>query len=149
MKEKIQSLSPSQALNSGAQLWVLSNPEYSSWNYKIDWYLSFLMRKTRLNTLKNQSISSDSLMKKYNISSFQWAPSSPFPILIDSSSYLPNLWTLELEYSSQWLHQVYNIWSSLSRPRLRIFAPKPIKKEDIEKKWEKYKNICIQYIITP
>ena len=149
MKEKLQSLSPAQALNGGAQLWVLSNPEYSSWNYQIDWYLSFLLQKTRINTLKATSLSSDSLIKKYKLFSFQWTPPSSFPILIDSSSYLPNLWTLELEYSSQWLHQVYEIWSSLNRPHLRIFAPKPIKKEEIEKKWKKYKNIYVQYIISP
>lgn len=149
MKEKLQSLSPAQALSGGAPLWVLSNPEYSSWNYQIDWYLSFLLQKTRLSSLKNQPISSDSLIKKYKLSNFQWTPPSPFPILIDSSSCLPNLWTLELEYSSQWLHQVYEIWNSLDKPGLRIFAPKPIQKKEIEKKWKRYKNIYVQYIIAP
>lgn len=148
MTEKWKPLAFTQALSHGAQLWAVSNPEHSSWNYKIDWYLSFLLQKTRLNSLKAPFLSPDSLMKKYKLSSFQWSPSSPLPILIDSSSYLPNLWTLELEYSSQWIQQVHDIWSSLNKPSLRIFAPKLTKKEEIEKKWEKYKNISIQYIMN-
>ena len=149
MKENPQQLSFVHAFKRGADLWILSDSKHNFWNSKIDWYLSFQIKKQKLKAIQKSSVQTQSLLKKYQISSIQWKPSSaPLPLLIESSAYLPNLWTLEIPYTPQWLNNIYDTWCSLNQPSLRIFAPKEIKKEDIEKKWQAIaQNIPIQYII--
>lgn len=79
---------------------------------------------------------------------FQKEPLKPCPILVESSFYFPNLWILELPYTIKWLNTAYQIWHSLNRPTLRIFTPKLVKADDIEKTWSSpAKNITIQYVI--
>ena len=102
------------ALKKGTDLWMVSDPEYSSWNQKIDWYLSYLMKKNRQKQ--------DHQIK---------------PLLMKTAHRLPNLWTVELSYKNkeQWLNQAHTVWKNLNRPSLRIFAPHPLSAEDIEKTW--------------
>ena len=149
MNENLQLISHSQALKSGTELWFLSDHEHSSWNYKIDWYLCFQIKKNKLKKLQKPSAQIQSLCAKYQLPTVQWKPLQPYPILIESSAYLPNLWTMELAYTAEWTNKVYDIWHSLNQPRLRIFVPQPIKKEEIEKKWRRTtKNITVQYILS-
>ena len=150
MNEKPQQLSVTQALKQGADLWALSDSVQSAWSAKIDWHLGFQIKKQRLKILQKPSPKINSILKKYQIPSLKWSSStSPLPLLIESSLYLPNLWTLEVPFSTNWLDTIYDIWCSLNQPSLRIFAPKEIKKEAIEKKWKSVsKNIKIQYIIN-
>ncbi|MDE0119695.1 MAG: hypothetical protein OXM55_06795 [Bdellovibrionales bacterium] len=189
MKEHLQQLSYNQAFKKGADLWVLSDPKHNFWNYKIDWYLGFQIKKQKLYRTDQKTTPSEnlsfpleekkkqpenpvlakagikdqtdikinpllstkikSLLKKYQITSLpSSSPSTSPPLLIESSLYLPNLWTLEVAYSTKWLDTIYDIWCSLNQPTLRIFAPKEVKKEAIEKKWQSVaENTRIQYII--
>lgn len=136
MKEGLQLISESQVFKRGADLWILSDPQHSSWHCKIDWYLCFQIKKTRSQKIQKPSSQMQSLLKKYQISTVKWNPPRPSPLLIESSAYLPNLWTVELIYTEEWLNKVYDIWYSLNQPKLRIFAPQSIKKEKIKEKWE-------------
>ena len=139
-------ISGSQALRKGAQLWVLSEPKYSTWNHRIDWYLCFQIRRSRLKKVEPSSEQAQALLKKYHLYSFKWRYSQYCPILIESSQYLPNLWTVELPYHREWINKVYDIWHSLNQPTLRIFAPQLVKKQEVEGKWKGSGNIAIQYI---
>ena len=148
MNEGLQIISNSQAFKKGTDLWVLSDSQYSSWHCKIDWYLSFQIKKNKLKHFEEPASQLRSLIIKYKLPSFQWKMSQPLPILIESSDYLPNLWTIELTYTEEWIDKIYDIWSSLNQPKLRIFAPQPIKTEKIKEKWEEHaKNNLIQYIM--
>ena len=104
-------LSSEQALKKGADLWIVSDPKHSPWNQQIDWYLSFLMKKSR----KDEK-----------------------PLLMQTSEKRPNLWTIELAYKNNqlWLNQAHTMWKNLNRPSLRIFAPYPITTEEIQKTWQ-------------
>ncbi len=148
MAEGLQLITYSQALKQGTDLWVISDAQNSSWPSKIDWYLCFQMKKNKLNCFEASVSQIQSLIKKYKLSSFQWKAPQPLPVLIESSSHLPNLWTLKLTYSEEWINRIYDIWCSLNQPKLRIFVPQPIKKEKIIEKWEEHaKNNLIQYIM--
>ncbi len=179
MNPFMKTISPAQAFKSGADLWIVSDPEHSSWSYKIDWHTGFLMRKIKSQKIKSISTEARaSLEKTYkelkeqlkNLPPYKekkqkapeisnWKsltksiypdfPTSPksHPILVESSFYFPNLWTVELPYTPEWLSGAYQIWHSLNRPTLRIFTPQPITAEDIERKWATHaKNITIQYV---
>lgn len=148
MDNNLQLISQSQALKKGAQLWILSGPEYSTWNRRIDWYLCFQMRKSRLKKVEQPSGQTQSLLKKHRFYSFEWRSPQCYPVLIESSKYLPNLWTVELPYHIRWVNKVYDIWYSLNQPTLRIFAPHLVKEKEIEEKWRGSKSIAIQYILS-
>ena len=148
MNEGLQLISNSQALNRGTDLWVLSDSQHSSWHSTIDWYLSFQIKKNKLKCFEKTDLLIQSLITKYKLPYFQWQIPLPLPVLIESSTYLPNLWTMKLSYTEEWINKVYDIWLSLNQPKLRIFAPQPIKKEKIREKWEEHaNNNLIQYII--
>ena len=147
MKNNPQLLSRSQALKQGAQLWILSEPESCSWNHVVDWYLCFQMRKNRLKKLDKPSEKVQALLKKHHFYSFEWYSSQYCPTLIESSKCLPNLWTVELPYHTQWISKAYDVWYSLNQPPLRIFTPQLVKKQEIEEKWKRLTNTDIQYIL--
>ena len=148
MKEGLQLISESQVFKRGADLWILSDSQHSSWHCKIDWYLCFQIKKIRSQKFQKFSSQTQLLLKKYQIPIIQWNPPQEVPVLIESSAYFPNLWTMELPYTDEWINKVYDVWYALSQPKLRIFVPHPIKIEEIEKKWQEHiKNNSIQYII--
>ncbi len=145
----VQFLSSSQAFKSGADLWVLNDSKYNEWTARIDWHLRFQIRKQKLKTLQPLSLHTQALLKKYNIPDFQWKPPAPLPLLMESSFYLPNLWTIEIAYTDEWLNRIYDIWHSLNRPSLRIFAPQSMTKGKIEQKWQRAaQNTPVQCIIS-
>jgi len=148
MKEELQLISPSQAFKSGADLWVISDPEHSSWYHKINWYLLFQIDKTGSYNPPPPSPQMRALLEKYRISTVCYHRPPSFPILVESSFHLPNLWTVKLNYTVKWLNEVYDIWHSLNQPTLRLFVPKPIERKKIEKRWgEPAKNVNIQYVL--
>lgn len=149
MNEGLQMISNSQALKKGAHLWIVSDSQNSSWHCQIDWYLCFQIKKSKLKHFDEIDQYTQSLLEKYALPSFQWKkPHPPIPILIESADYLPNLWTMQMDYTEEWIDKIYNIWASLNEPKLRIFVPQPIKKEKIIEKWEEHsKNNLIQYIM--
>ena len=151
MENLTQTLPPSQALKEGAQLWLLSDS--SPWYYKIDWYLSFLISKLssqKLPSLSEEKISS--FEKKHSIPpntlpsaltglATPTYPTTPF--LMETSSRLPNLWTVKINYHTKWLTQGRDIWYHLNKPTLRVFLPK----ETTFKIWENEQDENrVQYI---
>ncbi len=121
-------LSPSKAFKPGAQLWLITDCQHSSWTSVIDWYLNFQITKNR---------------KKKNITS---TPTTPSPLLIGSSHFLPCQQLLELPYTKHWLNQAYTIWSSLNLPSLRIFVPKPLSMSTVQKQWS---ESFVQFVPEP
>ena len=110
-------LSPSKAFQAGAQLWLVTDYQHSSWTPIMDWYVNFQITKNR---------------QKKNTTSKQTIPS---PLLIGSSDFLNCQQLLELPYTKHWLNQAYIIWSSLNSPSLRVFVPKPLTISEAQKQW--------------
>ncbi len=110
MTHEVQFLHPDSAFKKGADLWAVAGFEENPYSAVIDWYLRFQITK------HSASLAS--------------------PLLLESSRFLPNLWTLQISYTAEWPNTVYNIWKGLNRPSLRIFMPQKTKdKEKVAKRW--------------
>ena len=153
--KQIKLLTDDQALKKGADLWVLSEQKYShQWNVKIDWYMNFLITKSYNKNTNSLHTHRKNILKKYHIQEFQPSLKSSLknivlhtsPLLIKSSPYLPNLLVLVVNYHSNWLNTIYNIWFSLKKPSLRIFAPKSVTIEILKNVWQNKSFNLIQYV---
>ena len=165
-------LTAEEAFKKGADLWIVSDPWQNVWNQKIDWYLSFWMKKNRMTQITplpeykaSRTVIIDKdiakligsppkslsfLEKDYGVTlPLNDGPTSQThqPLLMESSRRLPCLWTVELTFINKetWLKQAWTLWDNLNRPSLRIFAPRFVQVEDVEKTWPK-ETISIQYI---
>ena len=139
--KKVKVLHPHQALKAGADLWVLSDSTCSKqWNARVDWYTNFLITKNNQQAWPSLNAKRKELLKKYGVPEVQKTVNisqrKTSPLLIKSSQYLPNLLTLILKHEPRWLDTTYQMWCSLKKPRLRIFAPHLITAEDVEKVWK-------------
>ncbi|MCB0414958.1 MAG: hypothetical protein KDD50_11530 [Bdellovibrionales bacterium] len=131
----------SSALLAGAQLWVLPGSKDSQWTKKIDWYLNFQI--SRANQRQCES-SSPTLLKILNDNpELKLTLHAPLdkkntPLIVSSSSLLPNEQTLEVIYQGhpeKWVEQIHSIWNNLKRPSLRIFVPDQIDEDKLLKQW--------------
>ncbi len=133
------------AFTKGADLWIISDPQHSFWSRLIDWYLGFKFHANRHQlSLKplNHSPLSPSIVEE------EIPQLKTHPILLESSQRLPNLWTLETCYCSQWVKSIYKIWSDLNRPRVRVFIPKPLTQTMFENQWfQLSQQALIQYVV--
>ena len=114
------------ALSAGAQLWALPGPLHSLWNIQTDWYLHFQLKTLRQEVFEAMPAQLSDV--KYFLDGWLFKTQ---PLLVESSQFLPNLLTLELAYSDEWVQGLYRIWSRLNRPILRAFIPRPL----TEQKW--------------
>lgn len=117
-----QALNPSQALQSGADLWVVSPPELSTWSRQIDWYLNFQISRG----LRNQSRPRPAQIS-HLLQQIQWDLPEQFldesqSLLISSLRRLPTPWvylTTEWDREGQFLAPLMGL-----KPRvLRLFPP--------------------------
>ena len=114
MTQEVQFLHPDLAFKKGADLWALAGFEENPYSAMIDWYLGFQITKQKSGA----------------------PPLTTSPLLLESSRFLPNLWTLQISYTAEWPNTVYNIWRGLNRPSLRIFMSQKTKdKEKVANKW--------------
>ena len=146
MKENPCLLSSLSAFKTGADLWVVSDPNSSPYHSKIDWYLSFMMKKNRAKKISICPLPPH--LQKHFKPFFKWEPKSPSPLLMQTAFRLPNLWTVELicTHKGLWLNQAYTIWEKLNRPTLRLFVPRLVTKEDVETTWRKA-YVPVQYLL--
>ena len=156
MAKYLKSVSSSQAWSEGADLWVISDSEHSFWNYKIDWQMGFHIRKYRSKKIEKINIPSSldcSSLDRSFLSSFNVAEICK-EFLMESSYFLPNLWTLEVPYKEGWLDRIYTLWEGLNKPRLRIFPPDVFLsssstnqfEQELREKW-KTTSVPVEYVI--
>ena len=139
------------ALTKGADLWVISDPQYSTWNKLIDWHLHFQLKKSRFSSLQSPNTShiAQYIPPHHNtpLEKFKWNPPTPLPLLLKSANWLPNRWTLELGYSPRWIDILYQIWLLLEKPGLRIFTPQFLTVKQLTKQWNNVTNMdSLQYV---
>ena len=151
MTKYLRPVSSSQAWREGADLWVISDSQHSFWNYKIDWQMGFHIRKYR--SKKIAKISIPSSLARYSLPSFKQDELSK-EFLVESSYFLPNLWTLEVPYREGWVDRIYTLWEKLNKPRVRIFPPDLFLnsystnqfKQELREKW-KTSSVPVEYVI--
>ncbi len=132
-------LTSSNALEPGADLWILPRIEQSKIVGQIDWYLNFQISRWQDRTpppldqkllflLTATGLESAIEGKKIN------------QLMVPSSSLLPNRWVVQLgSFSgpSSWCSQVVGTWKQLQKPTLRVFLPSRITTKEFQYRWRK------------
>lgn len=123
---KTQVLSSVQALQPGAEIWILPTPHESPWSARIDWYLNFQLSRG----LKNQSAHRSPVLEKL-LDEIKWALPADVqikhaPLLIATMGRLPAEWILVPERWDQ-ADKIFEPTLGLKRQHLRVFAPSHFK----------------------
>ena len=135
---EINVLSQTSALTSGAELWIVPDPEHSGWTRRIDWYLNFQLAQSLGFEQTPPSKELISLTTELEIPIPTIEVSKNAPTLVSSSHFLPNQNTVVLPFAGDlkdWLQKIATIWSSLGNPSLRIFAPQNTSTHEVKPKW--------------
>lgn len=131
-------LSKPNAFNTGADLWIVPDSRSSSWTKKIDWYLNFQLMKVTPRSPAPLTTSLLSILKETEITVSLPPVSNNSPLLVESSHYFPNKWTVQLLYNQsleEWASKIVTTWQGLSSPTLRIFLPAQAKPEEFSNVW--------------
>lgn len=146
----VSALSQANALNPGADLWILSDLEKSPWIAKIDWYLNFqICRASRHQSQFLPQFLADVLenteLEKKNI-----PLDKSSPLMIASQEFLPNKWVVILPWSENmtaWSAQAFQIWQKLNQPSLRIFLPPGQSAGNFQTPWQTH-NITPDFTVV-
>ena len=136
-------LESSEALKSGAALWVVPDALVSRWTKKLDWYLNFqIFRARRRPPIKTQD-SVKSLVKDLDVLDVNvegpMKMSGQTPLLIAAQNQLPTEalvvvpWTKKTE---TWLAQVVKTAESLNLHPVRLFLPDTMDAEARKETWK-------------
>lgn len=122
MQRGVHLLSSVQALQPGADLWIMSTPETSSFARNIDWHLNFQISRGLQNQSRRRSDPLEALLKKirWNLPAQVTLPESP--LLISALGRLPTQWVLLPE---KWNSELSFLAAAAKlRPqKIRVFLP--------------------------
>ena len=133
-----QTLYRAKAFGSGADLWVVPEPEESEISSRIDWYLNFQIAKSKVHKKKEIGNQLEESIRKHSLRLPKVPNSSEAPLLLASEQRFPNRMVVEVKSkpAKDWILEVENLWSKLDRPRLRVFLPKELTPEKFQTLWQ-------------
>ncbi len=140
-------LSAHTALVPGSDLWVLPQLTESYWTERINWYLNFQISRAESHKSKALSDLQIQEIHEFDLPHFEPQNNIPNALLIGSRDSLPNSQTIVLKFNQDievWLKDIQHIWSALGQPKIRIFAPKKIKAENISQIWTEEKLSIVE-----
>ncbi len=144
----LQFHSKAGAFSPGSHLWVLPQISISSWTRTIDWYLNFQVSRMENHELVEMSGTLKDILDSSGIESLpSQLPENP-PLLLASSTRLPNDQTVILQFDEridEWFKRVKLIWYKLNRPKMRIFLPVELKESEIIRFWP---NMDEQHLVS-
>ncbi len=136
-------LSSNQALNSGADLWIIPDFSNSVMAIQLDWYNNFLIGKT---LRKNKYLLDSKLNTILDETELPRYENLPFPgdvIMISSSKPFPNRWTVMVGYeqdSTLWCQKIFKLYLDLKKPSLRIFLPSNLGMNQFVESWRLFSS---------
>ena len=119
-------LSLANAYNPGSDLWIFPELENSNWTQKVDWYINFQIIKNSQKKSLPLSEEIQNVLDKTGLDLKKIISARPQPLMISTSTWLPNKWLVVVAGSKQfspWTQQVFQTWKQLKKPTLRIFLP--------------------------
>lgn len=134
-------LSSASAYNPGSDIWFIPPLASSSWSQKMNWYLNFQLSRT-----KNWKQWSLPEYLANTVEDIKWAELKPHKwstnedLLIASSNYLPNKWTLMsiiLDDLTIWQKTHYLTMQKLNLKSARFFLPKGISPSQFSESWKR------------
>lgn len=139
------------AFGQGAQLWIIPDPETSSWGRKIDWYLNLQIRRARGHQSPVRSPDLVAVLEKNALNLPVYQRSAEFPLLVSSHDHLPSRSVLQIppvQSASEWLGLAIQYWQKLKEPTVRLFLPEFISEEFIVGEWPRNKQYGVSYVLS-
>lgn len=137
-----QTLPRATALTPGADLWIMTDIEYSSWARKIDWYVNFQFAKSQMHTPQAFSVELQDLIQKTGSDFFNISVKKTAPLMIATQKLLPNTSTLLVPFTEgpAWVKKCHEAWVKLSQPSVRFFLPETQSLSQFLSSWPKTKT---------
>lgn len=121
-----QVLSLENALNPGAELWIVPDFDCSRWTQKLDWYMNFqILRNVRhsMPEVRNYTLF---VQHETGLEPYQHPVPKQAPLMITSEAFFPNKWVVVIPVSNNfkaWVKAVSGVWENLKSPTMRVFLP--------------------------
>ncbi|MCB0411466.1 MAG: hypothetical protein KDD22_03000 [Bdellovibrionales bacterium] len=145
----IQKLAKAGAFGIGSELWIIPEPEVSSWSRRIDWYLNFQVARSQLTTATSLSPEIKAILEDNEID-WHMNPLEKPPLMVMTLGKIPALQVVCLSYHAtgvKWFDVAHKIWLDLNRPRVRLFLPPELEEKQLLNSWtEDRNNIDLTFI---
>lgn len=116
-----------EALQAGADIWIVPDLENSEWTQRIDWYLNFQIFRSETHLTPKASAELEQVLAEWDIDAPGVSQAKTSPLMIASSDRLPNHAVVVVPFVGgeikSWAEKVHETWSRLDAPRLRVFLP--------------------------
>jgi hypothetical protein len=150
-------LNQTGAIQAGCDVWILADPVSSAWTRKLDWYLNFQIRRSRVHKPAQLSAEIIEVMKNWDFEADEVKVSGSGPLMVASSKLLPNrqsvVVALEAESDtkvSSWVKSVHRICKDLcftqidqpgrSAKKIRVFLPGVVSVAEFRRHWPDGEN---------
>lgn len=128
----MNALPSTQALNPGADLWIVADPESSGWALRIDWLLNFQILRAGRHAPPPMDPELRALVDRTGLGIPGRAPTVR-PLLVAADLNLPCRWVLS---AADWdWPGLVKCWRELGEPGLRLFLPSGVSIEEVERRW--------------
>lgn len=139
----ISVLSSAGRFNAGSELWITPPAEFSSVISEIDWYLNFQISQNIARDKRRRPEPLNTIL-----SEIDWDfPSAPTeknsPLMISAEQSLPCRWVVLLfgcESIQSWTKDLFELWTNMNKPSLRVFLPKNIPSADWISLWRTHSS---------
>lgn len=132
-------LNSEKAFSSGHNLWIVPDREHSNWAQKIDWYLQFQISKASIHKPYEPSEFLKNTLSQYDLISDDMNMPDRKSLLIFTSHALPNHQLVSIIFSKSnfkaWVQSIYEVWTNLKSPSLRVFLPKGVSEKEFTQNW--------------
>ncbi len=137
-------LSQASAFNPGSDLWIVPDLEKSQWTAKLDWYLNFQVCKSSRHQSPTLPAYVSGVLSETNLAVRTPQEMLSNPLMISSQNLLPNKWVVVLPWNddlSAWSACIFEIWSKLKEPSLRVFLPPGQSTGSLQTAWQSHHTV--------
>jgi hypothetical protein len=137
----LMTLSQTNSLHPGADLWITPGLHQSKAAHKLDWYLNFQLTRASFHQVKPVSAELKEILKNCELSNKDSHQQHPNRLMVDSSHLLPNRWLIQVLRDKDfepWVATIAEVWTGLRKPSMRVFLPTGLSSGEFQKLWHKH-----------
>lgn len=134
----LQTLYTAGAFGPGSDLWIIPDPNLSSWSKLIDWYLNYQISRAKLHQPMRLPERVQLILEENEIPPVDIALSTDTPLMLAAENRLPSQQVVVLpscENGKDWLARAHKVWEQLGKPTLRLFLPNDFDATQFQTQW--------------
>lgn len=135
-------LSQANALNPGAELWIVPAIDDSHWTGQIDWLLNFQIGKAQRHTPASLPETLTHIVQETELK-LTAITKSTNALMIAAVNHLPCRWVVVLPVNNNleaWIEQVYQTWFGMNKASMRVFLPPNLSTATFQVCWKKHSD---------